>query len=228
MRVYEREQSTSMRQSFPEASLGGPWNPMWLRWGSLKSLGDSRVSLWGVLCHAFALPYVCHAFAVRLPCDCHAFAMRLACVCYASWQTGVFLEGPWKYSGVPWRPWGPWGSLRGPRWVPGGVLGVPSGCRWASCAGLLNLLGSPCGPIGRETCETRVKMPKRKKTCLIYRYTPRHKTSARHIAVTHPVSIRWVFVGSCVVVSEIHLKFWPRAHRRKTGLFYFWGFPYVG
>ena len=157
-------------QACARASLrlpfGGPWNPMWLRCGSLKSLGDSRVSLWGVLCHAFALPYVCHAFAVRLPCDCHAFAMRLACVChgfamllpcvccafamrvpcfacicYASWQTGVFLEGPWKYSGVPWRPWGPWGSLRGPRWVPGGVLGVPCGGPWGSW-------WCPWGPFG--------------------------------------------------------------------------------
>ena len=42
MRVYEREQSTGMRQSFPEASQGGPLNPVWLRWGSRNVLGDTR------------------------------------------------------------------------------------------------------------------------------------------------------------------------------------------
>ena len=166
MRASEREQSTSMRQSFPEASLGRPLESMWLRWGSQKFLGDPRVSMGGscamrLLCRALAmrLPCVCHATAVRLPCGwhafamglpcfCHAFAVRLPCVChalpcvcYASWQTGVFLEGPWKYSGVPWRPWGPWGSLRGPRWVPGGVLGVP-------CGGPLGSWWCPWGPFG--------------------------------------------------------------------------------
>ena len=172
MRASEREQSTSMRQSFPEASLRRPLEshvaPLWVpeipwRFSGIPLGGPvpcvcSAVRL-PCVCRAFAmrLPCVCHAFGMRLlclPCFCHAFAVRLPCVChalpcvcYASWQTGVFLEGPWTYSGVPWRPWGPWGSLRGPRWVPGGVLGVPCGgpwgswwCPWGSFGVLLGVL----------------------------------------------------------------------------------------
>ena len=91
MRAHDRKKNTSMRHSFPEASLGRPLEPHVGPLESPRKPLDVRESPWEgscaarLLCRAcgMRLPCVCHEFALRVPCHRHAFPMRLPCVCAA-------------------------------------------------------------------------------------------------------------------------------------------------
>ena len=192
MRASEREQSTSMRQSFPEASLGRPleshvaplgvpeipWRFSGIPLGGPVPCVCSAVRL-PCVCRAFAmrLPCVCHAFGMRLRWVCHAFAMRLLCVCHAcamlchAFAMRLGKQGcSWKVLGNTRVSLGVLGGRGAPFGVPGESLVESLGSLVGVLGGLGGVLGVPSGccwaswnPLG-STCSP-IGKETRENTC---------------------------------------------------------------